>query len=1052
MKLKKYLLLSIFVWFVSLNAQYIPVNFQSMLVPKYMGSSISASYRLPVVFRAKVTGLKPNSMYKYGVAGLSWSDFTSTSYTAGAGVMVSIDSNGYKQITTRSFSSGSGHDTFYSTPAGEYDGWFGFYYTSDTRFTPGKYITPGIAVLGPDTFKFRLMDSIKVLEFDVSGSNTNAGSAIWGSSFASAKNIVALYDNTAPSNRPVTITYIESEGQTFSNVPAFYSNNVNGKTGNWGTIIPNNLANGIRRIENIELLTANVVYANTDADGIWGPSSKSTVDPRAGLTSPIKLDSVDCPLKQPMVEFWARTSTVSEGVGTTKVYVKRMYSNSVAQSVTLKVAGGDATKGSTDDYNLTEPKTITFNPGATAIDSTSITINDDNIAEGDETIVLRLENAVNTTIGTEVAHTITIKDNDIPTFTISKAVTVKETAGKIGFVIKSDKPMVSQTTLKLLVKSKGVLTDIPGEFKLGNSGSDSTLKIGKTTGGDSLMIYASVIDDLIGDPNDSVLMVIRKVSGLGVIGADSLCRGIITDNDGPAYVKFSKATLSLSEGAGSFDIQIDVISKTDATADIRLSMIQSASTATEGSDFTFSPATQLITIDNTTPSSIIVNVPVSGDNVFEPNEKILFRLLNFSNAVVQKPDSLIVTILNDDYPIYKINTINKQTSAAGTPDSANVRCRTFGTVYGVNMQTSGVAFTIMDNTGGIGVSSTKTFGYTVKEGDSVMIQGKISNNQGMAQLDNLDTIIRITNNRTLVKPTVITKTSETTESKLVTLKRVKLVNSSDWPSTALSANSNKYVPVISSSGSYDTLNIDAETNLDGTTAPAGYFDVTGLGSQFDNTSPYKSRYVLSPRYTADIVASVLPKISFDKVKDTIYEPADSIIMKFTVNPVDENFSVAIVKIGGTAVSPQDYDYTTQTINVIKNKPFYTVKANNSDDGVVDGDKTLVFAIRNLVGAGEIGQDSVATILIKDNEVAKLKNIREGGISLMPNPSTGVVYLKAVQNIKNVEISDLTGKVIYSSQPGATQSTINLSAPAGIYTLKVALWDGSSFGDKLILSK
>jgi hypothetical protein len=91
------------------------------------------------------------------------------------------------------------------------------------------------------------------LAFDSSGTNANAGTAIWGSSFAASKNIIALYDAVVPSNRPLTITYAENEGLTISNTPAFYTNNVNGKNGNWGTIIPNNLSSGVRRIENINL-------------------------------------------------------------------------------------------------------------------------------------------------------------------------------------------------------------------------------------------------------------------------------------------------------------------------------------------------------------------------------------------------------------------------------------------------------------------------------------------------------------------------------------------------------------------------------------------------------------------------------------------------------------------------------------------------------------------------------------------------------------------------------------------------------------------------------
>lgn len=1016
-----------------------------------MGSGTST--RVPILFKAKVGGMVPNTTYKYCTRAMNSPDFTSTGLFAGAGVILGIDTGGWKQISSTSFSSGTGHDTLTSNMIGEYEGWFGFFYTNNSRFTAGNFITPGITLVGPDTLKFRLTDSIKVLAFDSSGTNANAGTAIWGSSFAAPKNIIALYDAVVPSNRPLTITYAENEGLAISNTPAFYTNNVNGKNGNWGTIIPNNLSSGVRRIENINLKTGFVSYANTDADGTWGVNSKKTVNPRGGTITPIKLDSLDCPLIAPVVEFWARTSSTTEASGTMKVFVSRKWSNSTTQSVVLKVAGGDATKGTTNDYDLTEPKTIVFNPGLNTFDTTTITINNDNIVEGDETIVLRLETPSNTTIGTEVAHTITVKDDDIPYFSITKAVSVKETAGKIGFAVKVDKAMSTPAQIKLSVKSKGLNTNIPSEFKLGKSGTDSTISIGKSTGPDSLMIYAEVFDETSGDPNDTVNIVIRKVSGNGVISADSICNGIIVDNDGPAYVKFVSSKLTVSEGVGSFNVQIAVVSKTDAGSDIRLSFIPGSSTAAEGSDFTFNPITKIISIDNSTPSLIDVNIPVTGDNNFEPNETILFRLLDFSNSVIQKPDSLLVTIQNDDFPIYKIGTINKQTNANKTADSANVKCRTFGTVYGVNTSSVGLNFTIIDNTGGMGVfSSTKTYGYTVKEGDSVMVQGSVGFFRGTAQMGTLDTIIRITNNRTLVKPTLVTKTSESTESSLIQMKRVKLVNISDWPSNALATNGFIYVPVVNTSGAFDTLNIDAETDVDGTPAPTGYFDVTGLGVQFDASSPFTSRYFIAPRYIQDITASTLPVIKFNKTKDTIFEPADSALMSLTVLPADENFTVDIVKIGGTAVSPQDFDYSTKNINVVKNVPFYFLKANNTDDNVSDGDKTLVFAIRNLNGPGKIGADSVLTIVIKDNEPSRIKSIREGGISVSPNPSKGQLNFTSVKNMTNISITDITGKVIFDNAVVGNSMSINLNVQAGIYTVKVTLADGLSFAEKLMITK
>jgi hypothetical protein len=142
-------------------------------------------------------------------------------------------------------------------------------------------------------------------------------------------------------------------------------------------------------------------------------NNRNTKNPSGGATSPIIFTVDDAPMIAPKIEFWARTSTIGEGAGKFNVYVTRKYSNSDNQSVRLYVVGGTAAKGASADYDLVEPKVIKFKPGIAASDTTVITLNDDNIAEGSETIVLRLDQAANCVIGTEVAHTATVTDNDI---------------------------------------------------------------------------------------------------------------------------------------------------------------------------------------------------------------------------------------------------------------------------------------------------------------------------------------------------------------------------------------------------------------------------------------------------------------------------------------------------------------------------------------------------------------------------------------------------------------------------------------------------------------
>lgn len=1003
------------------NAQRTSQNVMGVMVPKYIASGASNG-RGVTYARLRIMNLMPNSSYKYIIRACSLQEMSSTSLSPGAGNGMYIKSTGKQHyITSPSFST-TEHDTITASMTGDYEGWFGIVGTGSGRFTAGNHLYLSITFLGiqsNDTLKYYCEDSLKVISYGTT-TGTSSGTGIWGKSFGDTANFVALYDNTSGQGRPLTVASIQGDAHTgatyviptTTTVPTWFRDSVFGKSGRWGSFIPNDLDSGVRAIVQLNSKNALFVYNNFDKDGVWGPGNISTKNPTGGSTNPVKISQFEAPLIQPEIQFWKRNSTTNEGSGKVEVYVSRKYSNSEDQTVRLSISGGTAT-GSGTDYSINSPKTITFKPGYDAMDTTAITLVDDNISEGTESIFLKLDQPTNSKLGTETSHGIDILDNDDAYVSIkAREVKVNEGAGKVGIEIKIDRGVTTQSKIRLMVKSKGDSTLIPSEFSLSQTYNDTTFSFGKSTGADSVTIFAKVGDDVKADPDDTINLVIRKVSGDGII-RDSLIRVIIQDNDGPSTIQMIGKSINVNETGKSVDVKVRVVNRKDAGGDFALRLYTSESSAKEGLDFTFNPTSQIKSISNTTPDTIVFNVPIKDDAIFEGNERIKFGLINVSNVIILQPDSFIVNIIDDDLPVYTIGKINKQTKSDGTVDSTGVRCRIFGVVYGINTRSTGLGFTVRDQTGGIGVfSASKTYGYAVNEGDSVMIQGRVSQFQGSAQMDNLDTIVWLSSNSKLKSPVVLnSKVGESNESDLIQLRRVKLVDPLEWPETALNANGFKYVRVESTDGRVDTLNIDAETNIDGTTAPSGYFNVTGLGIQFDNKAPYFEKYYLAPRSLNDFTPASLPTIKFSKSVDEITELADSFTMELNILPTDENFSVDVVCIGGTAVSPTDYDYNTRTVNVKKNNNYYVVKANISDDNVYDADKTLIFALRNLQGPGLIGKDSVITVTIKDNEANSVNSFSAAGIRCFPNPSTGLIAIESKRTIENLEVLDLNGRLV-----------------------------------------
>jgi len=272
-------------------------DFNSVITPQYIGSGTST--RLPYVFRATITGLQPSSKYRYYLQVCRYTDLGGTN--SGAGNPIFINGTTFRYTSSPSLTSASGYDSLYSDATGTYTGWFGFVNTGHVRFTPGNYVMPSITIdsLGNGKVKYRyaLNDSLYVLGFGGSAIAT-MGTGIYGISLASPKNIVSLFNNTSNTGRPLSMVYTEDEGISgtiMASLVSFYRDSVESLNGRWGTIIPNILPNGVRRINLHSLSTGSITAFNTSSSGIW-TSGVNTINPGGGYTNPKRITQQDAPL------------------------------------------------------------------------------------------------------------------------------------------------------------------------------------------------------------------------------------------------------------------------------------------------------------------------------------------------------------------------------------------------------------------------------------------------------------------------------------------------------------------------------------------------------------------------------------------------------------------------------------------------------------------------------------------------------------------------------------------------------------------------------------
>lgn len=266
-------------------------------LPQYIqGNSGTNNNRLTYVCRLTLSGLTPSATYRYYTAAVNSGDGATSN---GAGNPVFFPLSGSFYSGTASLSTTGGYGEFTTNSSGSYTGWFGLQPTGNSRFTAGATINIRIMLnngSGGTTVATRLTTTSGITVLNLATSATDA-TGIRSVSCGDAKNFVLLWDNTTGSGRPISGTLIEDDGFGVpTSYASFYRTSVDGSAKAWGTLIPNTLANGIRRIEQFSLSTGSAVgTAATDADGIWPTGSVNTVNPTGGTTE-IVIDNADAPL------------------------------------------------------------------------------------------------------------------------------------------------------------------------------------------------------------------------------------------------------------------------------------------------------------------------------------------------------------------------------------------------------------------------------------------------------------------------------------------------------------------------------------------------------------------------------------------------------------------------------------------------------------------------------------------------------------------------------------------------------------------------------------
>ena len=277
------------------TATFQSLSLTTLILPQFIQGEQDAegdnNDRVPFAWQARIDGLSPLATYRIGNRVAVPTEDPDNDGAGNAIYITGATTDWIRNTNAPRFRPtdlNTRHIEITADADGTYTGWFITEPTGNPRFAPGNHLHMRLLLNdgngGEDTAHIlTTTESAKVLRF---GTATNEGTGIIGETSSAARRIVLLYDDTTGTSRPLAATPVEISGaEVDDRYVTFYQTVVATNPQHWGTIIPNDLPNGLRRIETRTLTGDTILDTRIDPDGIPG-----TANPNTGST-PILLDA-----------------------------------------------------------------------------------------------------------------------------------------------------------------------------------------------------------------------------------------------------------------------------------------------------------------------------------------------------------------------------------------------------------------------------------------------------------------------------------------------------------------------------------------------------------------------------------------------------------------------------------------------------------------------------------------------------------------------------------------------------------------------------------------
>ena len=298
-------------------------------------------------------------------------------------------------------------------------------------------------------------------------------------------------------------------------------------------------------------------------------------------------------------------------------------SEAVGEIVTISyhVDNASASSDNATDFSISSYGTVTI-PAGTTSETISVIPVDDSDAEGDETIIIVLDNVTAGPAQIDNATaTMILVDDDMPRISITATDNGTEDGDNASFLISLS--MTATDDIEISYTLSGTAVDDTDYNALDNTSTDLTSTIYIDNGSDNTTIFLSITDDAIDEDNETVILTLDSVdAGTASISlVDDSAEVLIIDNDNSS-ISISVPS-SVNEGqAAVFTVTLSEVSSTNTVISY-----EDNGTATVGTDYTNPSGSLTIAAGQTTGT---ISVPITLDSVLDDGETLSITLTSVS--------------------------------------------------------------------------------------------------------------------------------------------------------------------------------------------------------------------------------------------------------------------------------------------------------------------------------------------------------------------------------------------------------------------------------------